>query len=96
MSSTKDKKAIHFFFEEVYEGETSEITCRKVGSIQNEKGEYEVVYKGNKDYKPFFRALLQNDEISKVRASIVKLNNTYGDRDWETSSFCRSALKKGL
>lgn len=82
MSSTKDKKpATHFFFEEVYEGEEHEITCRKVGSLQNDKGEYEVVYKGLKDFKPFFGALMQNDELAKITAKVTKLENTLQNRD---------------
>lgn len=81
MSSTNDKKATHYFFEEVYHGDTIDIECRKVGSIQNDKGEYEVIYSGRKEFKPFFAALLQNDELSKVRAKATKLENTFNDRE---------------
>lgn len=81
MSSTNDNKATHYFFEEVYHGDTIEMECRKVGSIQNEKGEYEVIYSGKKEFKPFFAALLQNDELSKVRATATRLENTFNDRE---------------
>lgn len=81
MSSTKDKPVTHFFFEEVYEGENHEITCRKVGSIQNDKGEYEVVYSGLKQFKGMFKALLQNDQVVRAEANVIKLNNTFQDKD---------------